>query len=179
MAQPQGWLHHCQRWRLWAVSSQLSAGIMNCLCALSPIPGEGLCMGQYQDGCLDKMGTVMELAHRNSSQCLSWCLVKGAVLWNNPSIGRVSFARNMTECMRKQHQGIDWITSGTQQHCEKLRFRHRLCADDAGLCDGFWQCKLRYRTQKAVEHSRNTSGVCRCRHRGGLLSLALPGRLAL
>ncbi len=112
-------------------------------------------MGQYQDGCLDKKGCVLELAHRNSQASVPFAIsTKGyGFLWNNPAIGRVTFGSNLTEWHAHSTKALDyWI-----------------CADDtpAGIAEsyadvtghspmmpdyamGFWQCKLRYRNQEEL-----------------------------
>ena len=63
-------------------------------------------MGQYQDGCLDKKGCQLELAHRNSQASVPFYVstVGYGFLWNNPSVGTVTFAKNKTAAPKS------WIT---------------------------------------------------------------------
>ncbi len=118
-----------------------------------PNPGEKVFgMGQYQDGCLDKMGCVLELAHRNSQASVPFYVsTKGyGFLWNNPAVGRVSFGKNMTEWQARSTKALDyWITAGdTPAESERAyadATGHSPMMPGYGM--GFWQCKLRYRTQ--------------------------------
>ncbi|MCL1927124.1 MAG: hypothetical protein FWF95_08390, partial [Syntrophorhabdaceae bacterium] len=81
-----------------------------------PNPGEKIFgMGQYQDGCLDKMGCVLELAHRNSQASVPFYVstVGYGFLWNNPAVGRASFGRNMTEWQARSTKALDyWNCAG-------------------------------------------------------------------
>ena len=118
-----------------------------------PNPGEKIFgMGQYQDGCLDKMGCILELAHRNSQASVPFYVsTKGyGFLWNNPAVGRVSFGKNMTEWQARSTKALDyWITAGDKpaeiQRAYADATGHSPMMPDYGM--GFWQCKLRYRTQ--------------------------------
>ena len=124
-------------------------------------------LGQYQDGLLDKKGCVLELAHRNTQ-----CSVPFAVssrgygfLWNNPAIGRVSFAANMTEWVAESTLQLDyWICAGDgpadilAAYCRATGFPPEM--PEYGL--GYWQCKLRYITQDellAVARELNRRGL--------------------
>ncbi|MDY6619755.1 glycoside hydrolase family 31 protein, partial [Clostridioides difficile] len=55
-------------------------------------------MGQYQQSYLDLKNTVLELAQRNSQVSIPFYVssLGYGFLWNNPGIGEVSFAKNMT-----------------------------------------------------------------------------------
>ena len=67
-------------------------------------------MGQYQDGRLDLKGSALELAHRNSQASVpSFLSNKGyGLLWNNPAIGRATFAANGTEFVAEQSSQLDY-----------------------------------------------------------------------
>jgi alpha-D-xyloside xylohydrolase len=56
-------------------------------------------LGQYQDPYLDKKGSTLELAHRNCQSSVPFALSNRGYgfLWNNPAIGSVQLARNVTE----------------------------------------------------------------------------------
>jgi len=56
-------------------------------------------LGQYQDPYLDKKGSSLELAHRNSQSSVPFVLSNRGYgfLWNNPAIDRVELARNVTQ----------------------------------------------------------------------------------
>jgi alpha-D-xyloside xylohydrolase len=119
-------------------------------------PGEQIWgMGQYQDGLLNKKGASLELAHRNSQAAVPFYISsKGyGFLWNNPATGNVTFAENITQWSADCTDKLDyWLTAGDTPK-EILRSY----ADVTGKAPmmpeygmGFWQCKLRYRTQEEL-----------------------------
>ena len=74
-------------------------------------------------------------------------------LWNNPAIGRVTFGLNMTEWTATATRGVDyWITAGDTPAMVEEQYANVTgkvpMMPEYGL--GFWQCKLRYRTQEEV-----------------------------
>ena len=112
-------------------------------------------MGQYQQSYMDMKGCVLELAQRNSQASVPFYISnKGyGMLWNNPAVGRVSFANNYTEWIARSTRQMDyWITVGdtpkeilttyTGVTGRAPKFPESLM--------GLWQCKLRYRTQEEV-----------------------------
>lgn len=121
-------------------------------------------LGQYQDLELDKKGSVLELAHRNTQASVPFALSSRGYgfLWNNPGIGKVSFANNVTEWTLENTCQIDyWITAADSP----AEIMERYCRvtgtvpmmPEFGL--GFTQCKMRYKTQDelmtvAREHKR-------------------------
>ena len=121
-------------------------------------------MGGYQDGCLDKKGCFLELAQRNSQASVPFYVstLGYGFLWNNPSIGHACFASNKTEWHARSTRALDyWITVGdTPAQIESAYATatgHVPVMPEYAL--GFWQCKLRYRTQEellevAREHKR-------------------------
>ncbi len=121
-------------------------------------------MGQYQDGLLNKKGAVLELAHRNSQSSVPFFVsTRGyGFLWNNPAIGRVTFANNVTEWYAARTKKLDYfITAGdTPAEIEK---NYTAAAGRTPMMPefgmGYWQCKLRYRNQEELlsvvrEHKR-------------------------
>lgn len=112
-------------------------------------------MGQYQDGCLDKKGCTLELAHRNSQSSVPFYVstLGYGFLWHNPSVGRVTFAKNRTEWVARSTKVMDyWITASDEPREIMAAYAdatgHAPMMPDYGM--GFWQCKLRYRTQEEV-----------------------------
>ncbi|MCR5117060.1 MAG: family 31 glucosidase [Lachnospiraceae bacterium] len=112
-------------------------------------------MGQYQDGYLDLKGSVLELAQRNSQISVPFMIssLGYGFLWNNPAVGRVSFAKNITEWIAKSTKEMDyWITVADspkdimKNYTEVTGRAPKYPEDMMGL----WQCKLRYRTQDEV-----------------------------
>lgn len=111
-------------------------------------------MGQYQDSHLDKKGGVWELAQRNSQASVPFVISNRGYgfLWNNPAIGTAAFGTNGTVWSCPEADKIDyWVTCGTPLECEK---NYASVTGFAPMMPdfamGFWQCKLRYRTQDEV-----------------------------
>ncbi len=121
-------------------------------------------MGQYQMAQFDKKGAVLDLEHRNSQACVPFYVsnLGYGFLWNNPAIGTVAFASNKTEWHIPSTKKMDyWIVAGDTP--AEIEYRYSAATGrtpkmpEYGL--GFWQCKLRYRTQEEVlevarEHKR-------------------------
>ena len=109
-------------------------------------------MGQYQQPYLDLKGSTLELAQRNSQASVPFYIsnLGYGFFWNNPGIGEVSFSKNVTKWNLQSTRQMDyWVTAGdTPAQIEEAY------ADVVGKVPmmpdyamGFWQCKLRYRTQ--------------------------------
>lgn len=112
-------------------------------------------MGQYQEGNLDKKGAILELAHRNSQASVPFMVSNRGYgfLWNNPAIGTASFGTNKTEWFAESTKKLDyWITAGdtpSQIMEQYTDVTGRVpMMPEYGM--GFWQCKLRYRTQEEL-----------------------------
>ncbi len=112
-------------------------------------------MGQYQTPYLDMKGCVLELAQRNSQISIPFAVssLGYGFLWNSPSVGRASFGKNVTEWFSECTREMDyWITaedvpSKIVENYTAVTGRAPVMTDDYL---GFWQCKLRYRTQEEV-----------------------------
>jgi len=121
-------------------------------------------LGQHQHGRLDQKGCVIELLQQNTEVVIPFLLSNRGYgfLWNNPAVGRVELGQNGTRWVAEATQQLDyWITAGDTpaEILEKY-------VDATGhppvmpeWATGFWQCKLRYRTQDelmavAREHKR-------------------------
>jgi len=115
-------------------------------------PGERLFgLGQHTHGLLDQKGAVLDLVQRNAEVSIPFLLSSRGygLLWNNPAIGRVELAATGTRWVCDSARQIDyWITAG--QPADILR-RYADVTGHAPMlpawASGFWQCKLRYRTQ--------------------------------
>jgi len=121
-------------------------------------------MGMYQQRVLDLKGSTFELAHRNSQASVPFVLSSAGYgfLWNDPAIGRATFARNRTEWYAESTRQLDyWVVAGdtpsriTSAYADATG--HVPEMPERGL--GFWQCKLRYTSQEellavAREHRR-------------------------
>ena len=128
-------------------------------------PGEKIFgMGQYQDLRLDKKGSVLELCHRNSQASVPFYVSSRGYgfLWNNPAVGQAIFGENRTEWTARSTRKMDYyITCGDtpadiERNYSAVTGRTPMMPE-YGM--GYWQCKLRYRTQEelmkvAREHKR-------------------------
>ena len=121
-----------------------------------PNDGEKLFgMGQYQQPDLDLKGCVLELAQKNSQTTVPFLVssLGYGMLWNNPAVGRVVFGKNLTEWEAAACKDMDiWFTvadapKGLLENYTAVTGRAPMMREDAM---GFWQCKLRYRTQEEV-----------------------------
>lgn len=121
-------------------------------------------MGQYQDRQLNKKGAVLELAHRNSQASVPFYVSSRGYgfLWNNPAIGTATFGTNRTEWTARSTKKLDYfLTAGDTPSDIEFNYTRATgrtpMMPEYGL--GYWQCKLRYRTQDelmavAREHKR-------------------------
>ncbi len=124
-------------------------------------------MGQYQQSCLDLKGCLLELAQRNSQASVPFVLSSRGYgfFWNDPAVGHVHFAKNVTEWVGESVKKLDyWVTVGDTpkqllQNYTALVGRAPEFPENAL---GLWQCKLRYRTQEEV------LSVAREYHRRGI-----------
>ena len=112
-------------------------------------------MGQYQQPDLNLKGTMLELAQRNSQISVPFMVssLRYGLLWNNPAVGRVTFANNMTEWVARSTQQMDyWICAG--ENPKEILNGYTAVTGRAPMFPdslmGLWQCKLRYRTQEEV-----------------------------
>jgi alpha-D-xyloside xylohydrolase len=112
-------------------------------------------LGQRQERQLNMKGSSVELAQRNSQASVPFALsnLGYGMLWNNPAIGNVTFANNITVWEADCSENIDmWITVGdTPAEIEEAYAtatgKTPMMPDYA---TGFWQCKLRYTTQEQL-----------------------------
>ncbi len=131
-------------------------------------PGERLYgLGQRTHGRLNLKGLALDLVQRNGEVSIPFVLSDRGygMLWNSPAVGRVEFAENATRWQAGQAREIDyWFTAARTPKEILARY-----ADATGhapelpaWASGFWQSKLRYRTQDELLE------VAREYHRRGL-----------
>lgn len=109
-------------------------------------------MGQRQERQLNYKGCTLELAQRNTQSNVPFALssLGYGYLWNNPAVGKVTFANNLTEWTAECTQHLDiWMTAGDtpaeiEEAYANATGKVPMMPDWA---TGFWQCKLRYKTQ--------------------------------
>ncbi len=112
-------------------------------------------LGQYQEKHLNRKGLSLDLSQRNSQATIPFMISSRGYgfLWNNPALGRVTLGLNRTEWVADSTKQMDyWICAGDTPAEIEERY-----ADATGhapmLRDdvmGFWQYKLRYRTQEEL-----------------------------
>ena len=112
-------------------------------------------MGQYQQPDLNLKGTVLELAQRNSQISVPFMIssLGYGLLWNNPAVGRVTFANNLTEWIARSTRQMDYWICAEENPKEILTSYIAVTGRAPMFPDslmGLWQCKLRYRTQEEV-----------------------------
>ena len=121
-------------------------------------------MGQYQHRHLDKKGATLELAHRNSQASVPFYVSSRGYgfLWNNPAIGTATFGTNKTEWTAKRTKKLDYFITAGDSPAE-IEKQYTFATGRTPIMPefgmGYWQCKLRYRTQDelmavAREHKR-------------------------
>ncbi|QMU69820.1 TIM-barrel domain-containing protein [Streptacidiphilus sp. P02-A3a] len=118
-------------------------------------PGERLYgLGQHTHGLLDQKGAVIDLVQRNAEVSIPFLLSDRGygLLWNSPAIGRVELAETGTRWVADSARQLDyWVTAG--RPADVLRRYADATGHSPMLPDwaaGFWQCKLRYRTQEEL-----------------------------
>lgn len=123
-------------------------------------------LGQHTHGRLDQKGIVLDLVQRNAEVSIPFLVSSRGygLLWNNPAVGRVELGATATRWVASSARQIDyWITAGTPAHIASryadVTGRSPMLPEWAA---GFWQSKLRYRTQEELLE------VAREYHRRGL-----------
>ena len=120
---------------------------------LAPREGERLYgMGLNDTGTVDLKGCVIDLYQRHVKHVVPFVVSSEGygLLWNNPSLGRVEFGHNLTRWVSYGCRQLDYYLTAADSYAEIMENY----ADVAGhapafpyWASGFWQCKLRYRTQ--------------------------------
>ncbi|WP_438478272.1 TIM-barrel domain-containing protein [Streptococcus pluranimalium] len=112
-------------------------------------------MGQYQQDYLNLKGCQLELAQRNTQMSIPFYVSNKnyGFLWNNPGLGTVTFAKNLTEWDMPSTFYIDyWITVG--ENPKEILNSYANATGKVPLMPknllGLWQSKLRYRTQDEI-----------------------------
>ncbi len=109
-------------------------------------------LGQHQHGRLDQKGCVIDLLQLNTEVSIPFLLSSRGYgfLWNNPAVGRVELGYTATRWVAQATPQLDyWITAGSTP-AEILEHYADATGHPPPLPEwvaGFWQCKLRYRTQ--------------------------------
>jgi alpha-D-xyloside xylohydrolase len=109
-------------------------------------------LGQHQHGKLDQKGAVIELIQRNTEVSIPFLLSSAGYgfLWNNPGIGRVELGTTATRWVAEASRQWDYWVTAADEPADIVRRYTEVTGRAPMLPDwaaGFWQCKLRYRTQ--------------------------------
>jgi alpha-D-xyloside xylohydrolase len=121
-------------------------------------------LGQRRHGLLDQKGCIFELTHRNSQISIPFLVSSRGygLLWHNPGLGRVELGRTQTRWVADASRLIDYVVTTGDGYAGIMERYADLTGHAPVLPEwaaGFWQCKLRYRTQAellavAREHKR-------------------------
>ena len=112
-------------------------------------------MGQYQEKHLNKKGATLELAHRNSQASVPFYISSRGYgfFWNNPAIGTATFGTNKTEWTARSTKKLDYFITAGDSPAE-LEEQYSAATGRSPMMPeyglGYWQCKLRYRTQDEI-----------------------------
>ena len=109
-------------------------------------------LGQHQHGLLNQKGAVVDLVQRNTEVCIPFLVssLGYGFLWNHPGIGRVELGASATRWVLEAARQWDyWITASDEPAGLLRRYSDAVGRAPAfpGWASGFWQCKLRYKTQ--------------------------------
>lgn len=123
-------------------------------------------LGQHTHGLLDQKGAVVDLLHRNGEVTIPFLLssLGYGFLWNSPAVGRVELGRTGTRWVADSARQLDyWVTAGAPaQVLASYADATGHAPEFPSWASGFWQSKLRYRTQDEL------LAVAREYHRRGL-----------
>lgn len=112
-------------------------------------------LGQRQHGYLDQKGCIMDLMHRNTEVSIPFMVSnKGyGFLWNHPGVGRVALGRNDTRWSADMAHQLDYYVVVEDSPDEILSRYAEVTGFPSEFPEwgaGFWQCKLRYKTQEEL-----------------------------
>jgi alpha-D-xyloside xylohydrolase len=124
-------------------------------------------LGQQQHGLLDQKGAVIDLVQRNGDVSIPFLLSSRGygLLWNSPAVGQVQLAATGTRWGSDDARQIDyWFTAASTPAAILASYADATGHSPAmpGWATGFWQSKLRYRSQQEL------LDVAREYHRRGL-----------
>jgi alpha-D-xyloside xylohydrolase len=109
-------------------------------------------LGQHLHGRFDQKGLALDLVQRNAEVSVPFMVSSRGYgfLWNSPAVGRAELAANGTRWVADSARQIDyWVTTGDAP-ADLLSHYADVTGhspDMPSWASGFWQSKLRYRTQ--------------------------------
>ena len=112
-------------------------------------------MGQYQQNDLNMKNCILELAQRNSQVSIPFYVSNNGYgfLWNNPGIGKVTFAKNLTEWIAYDTKEVDFWICAEKTPREIVERYAEVTGKPPMMPEyamGLWQSKLRYQTQEEI-----------------------------
>jgi len=112
-------------------------------------------MGQYANDFLNLKGCVLELAQKNTQISIPFLISTRhyGFIWNNPSVGRAELVNNHTMWHAEASRQIDYLIFYGETPGQIVKKYMELTGKPPLLPEwalGFWQCKLRYRTQEEL-----------------------------
>ena len=112
-------------------------------------------MGQHQHGRLDNKGCVIALEQRNTEVSIPFLVSNRGYgfLWNNPAIGQAELGFNQTRWVAEATRQMDYFIAVGDSPADLLERYAEVTGHAPMLPEwaaGFWQCKLRYRTQEEL-----------------------------
>jgi alpha-D-xyloside xylohydrolase len=145
-----------QRWARSFRAVHQSGDLFHLAARFRSYPGERLYgLGQHQHGLLNQKGCVIDLIQRNTEVSIPFLLSSRGYgfLWHNPAVGRVELGNTETRWVAEATSQLDyWITAGDTpaQIMEHYADATGHAPEFPPWAAGFWQCKLRYRTQEEL-----------------------------
>ncbi len=112
-------------------------------------------LGEHPNGLFDQKGCVYELSHHNTTFNIPFAVSsrKYGFFWNCPAVGTVELGTNRTRWTAQRTRQIDfWVTAG-DSYAEILEHYGEATGKPPMMPEwatGFWQSKLRYKTQAEV-----------------------------
>ena len=112
-------------------------------------------LGQYQHGLLNQKGCVLDLVQINQEISVPFFVSNRqyGFMWHNPAVGRVELAQNRTRWAANVSTGIDYLVTTGDSYADILGNYASITGHAPTMPEwatGFWQCKLRYRTQEEL-----------------------------
>lgn len=121
-------------------------------------------LGQRTHGRLDHKGMVVDLVQRNAEVSIPFAMSSRGYgfLWNSPAVGRVEFMEDGTRWVSDSARLVDYVVFAGDSPAKLLEKYADITGHAPMLpewASGFWQSKLRYRTQDELmsvvrEHRR-------------------------
>ena len=112
-------------------------------------------LGQHQHGLFDQKGATIMLEQVNTEVAIPFLVSSRCYgfLWNNPAVGRVDLGRTRTSWHADRTKQIDYVVFAGAGPSEILE-RYGEATGRVPMMPeygvGFWQCKLRYKSQEEV-----------------------------